>query len=91
MRHAFRDSGFSPHQMTTPNPQSFAAVVTQSALLRSPRRRFECSPLPGITIGGKKLVQRQSLEHWKKLNESGYDGSASGGSEVGSFGRVNGD
>jgi hypothetical protein len=46
------------------------------------------SRLPAITIGRRKLVQRLSLERWKKLNESGYDEGASSWSEVDAVGRI---
>lgn len=29
------------------------------------------SPLPAIIIGRRRLVQRESLEQWKKVNERG--------------------
>jgi hypothetical protein len=31
------------------------------------------SRLPAITIGRRKLVKRQTLEEWKKVNERGFE------------------
>lgn len=31
------------------------------------------SPLPAISMGRRKLVRRDSLERWKRVNEKGHD------------------
>src|SRR5437762_8691346 len=43
-RPPLRRSRVRAPQTSTPNPQSFAAAVTESTHFRSPRRRFVCSP-----------------------------------------------
>jgi hypothetical protein len=42
-RHTFRGGGVGPRQAANSIPQPFAAALTQSTRLRSPRRRFVCS------------------------------------------------
>jgi len=43
--------------------------------------------LPAIGMGRRKLVQRYSLEEWKRKNEQGKDGGMIGLPETGIFGR----
>ena len=46
------------------------------------------SRLPAIAMGRRKLIQRDSLEEWKKSNELGYDDGMMLESKTGAIGRM---
>jgi hypothetical protein len=45
------------------------------------------SKLPAIPMGRRKLIQRDSLEEWKKTNEQGEDDSMITSSKINTVGR----
>jgi len=48
-------------------------VLSAARLQRDQRKSENVPRLPAIAVGRRKLIQRDTLEEWKKSNEHGDD------------------